>query len=57
MTEHIRELQATLLEECQQYVKKKGYLAIHANDLFWEHFPEERMEYHPFNPLNLPAIS
>lgn len=56
MTEHIRELQAAVLNECQQYVKKKGPLAIQANNLFWEHCPKERREYHPFNPLNLHAV-
>ena len=28
-------------------------LAIKANNLFWEHCPKERWEYHPYNPLNI----
>ena len=53
MTNHFRKLQATVLEDCQNYVKTKGALAIKANNLFWEHCPKERQEYHPYNPLNL----
>ena len=53
MTEHIRELQAAALKDCQHYVKTKGTLAIQANNLSWEHCPNERREYHPFNPPNL----
>jgi len=53
MVDHIRQLQASILQECQQYVKTKGALAIQANNLFWEHCPKERQEYHPYNPLNL----
>ena len=53
MAEHISELQVAVLKECEQYVKKKGSLAMQANNLFWENFPKERREYHPFNPLNL----
>ena len=56
MTEHIRKLQATVLRDCQHYVKTKETLAIQANNLFWEHFPKERREYHPFNLLNLQAV-
>jgi len=53
MTDHIRKLEAAVLEDCQYYVKTKGALAIKANNLFWEHCPKERREYHPYNPLNL----
>ena len=53
MTDHIRNLQAAVLEDCQHYVKTKGPLAIKANELFWEHCPKEIREYHPYNPLNL----
>ena len=55
MTDHIRNLQAAVLEDFQHYVKAKGPLAIKANELFWEHCPKERREYHPYNPLNLQA--
>jgi len=55
MTDHIRKLQAAVLEDCQYYVETKGALAIKANNLFWEHCPKERREYHPYNPLNFQA--
>lgn len=53
MTDHMRKLQATVLEDCQYYMKTKGALTIKTNNLFWEHCPKERREYHPYNPLNL----
>lgn len=53
MVDHIRKLQAAMLQDCQHYVKTKGALAIKENNLFWEHYPKERQEYHPDNPLNL----
>lgn len=53
MVDHMRKLQAAVLQDCQHYVKTKRALAIKANNLFWEHFPKERQEYHPYNPLNL----
>lgn len=55
MTKNIRELQVATLKECQQYIKKKGSLAIQENNFFWEHCPRERRECHPFNPLNIHA--
>jgi len=55
MTDHIRQLQAVVLLDSQHYVKTKAPLAIKANNLFWEHCPKERQEYHPYNPLNLQA--
>ena len=55
MTDHIRKLQATVLEDCQHYFKTKGTLAIKSNNLFWEHCPKERRDYQPFNPLNIQA--
>ena len=42
MIDHIRKLQAAVLQDCQHYVKTKGALAIKANNLFWEHCPKER---------------
>jgi len=53
MVDHIRKLQAVVLQDCQHYVKTKGALAIKANNLFWEHCPKKIQEYHPYNPLNL----
>ena len=55
MADHIRQLQAAALRDCQHYVKTKASLAIKANNLFWEHCPKQRQEYHPYNPLNLQA--
>jgi len=53
MAAHISQLQASVLQQCQQYIKQKGSLAMKANNLFWENCPKERREYHPFNPPNL----
>lgn len=55
MVDHIKKLQAAVLRDCQHYVKTMEALAIKAKSLFWEHFPKERQEYHPYNPLNLQA--
>lgn len=53
MVDHMRKLQAAVLQDCQHSIKTKGALSIKENNLFWEHCPKERQEYHPYNPLNL----
>lgn len=53
MCEHIRQLQAAVLKDCQHYVKAKGALALQANNLFWQQDSKERQEYHPFIPHNV----
>lgn len=55
MAKHIRQLQAEVLRDCQQYVKQKAPLVVEANKAFWELCPRERQEYHPYNPLNVQA--
>jgi len=55
MAKHIKQLQAEVLRDCQQYVKTKAPLAVEANKAFWELCPKERQEYHPYNPLNVQA--
>ena len=55
MKNHIRKLQAVVLRDCQHYVRTKAPLAVKANNLFWENFPKERQEYHPYNTPNLQA--
>lgn len=53
MKNHLRQLQAIVLKDCQHYLKTKAPLAVKANNLFWENCPKERKEYHPYNPSNL----
>jgi len=55
MSEHIEQLQASILFKCQEHIQMKGPAALKANDLFWQHSDKERQDYHPFNPLNFHA--
>lgn len=53
MGEHIRQLQATVLQDYQHFVKTKQVVALKANNLLWQQSSKERQEYNPFSPTNL----
>lgn len=52
MVEHIRQLQATVLQYYQHFFKTKEAAALKANNLFWQQCSKERQEYNPFSPPN-----
>lgn len=55
MVEHTKQLQATVLQYCQHFVKTKEAAALKANNLFQQQSSKERREYNPFSPPNFEA--
>jgi hypothetical protein len=53
MTQYIRQLQATILQDCQQLIKSTETAALEANNMFWQQSSEKRQEHNPFSPTNL----
>jgi len=53
MTQYIRQLQVTVLQDCQQFIKSIETTALKANNMFWQQSSEKRQEHNPVSPTNL----
>jgi hypothetical protein len=53
MTEHVQQLQSTVLQDCQHFIRSTEIAALQANNLFWQQSTEKRQEHNPFSPTNL----
>jgi hypothetical protein len=53
MTQYIRQLQTTMLQDFQQFIKSIEITALQANKMFWQQSTEKRQEHNPFSPTNL----
>jgi hypothetical protein len=53
MIQHMRQLQETVLQDCQQFIKTKETTSLKENNMFWKKYFEERQEHNPFSPTNL----
>jgi hypothetical protein len=53
MIQHMRQLQATILQDCQQFIKSTETAALKENNMFWQQSSEKRQEHNPFSPTNL----
>jgi hypothetical protein len=53
MIQHMRQLQAIVLQDCQQFIKTKETTALKANNMFWQQSSKKRQEHNPFSPTNL----
>jgi hypothetical protein len=42
MTQHIKKLQTTMLQDCQQFIKSREIDALQANNMFWQQSTEKR---------------
>jgi hypothetical protein len=42
MTQYIRQLQATILQDCQQFIKSIETAALKANTMFWQQSSKKR---------------
>jgi hypothetical protein len=55
VTEHVQQLQSTVLQECQQSISNIEIPALQANNLIWQQSTKRRQKHNPFNPTNLEA--
>jgi hypothetical protein len=55
VTEHVQQLQSTVLQECQQSIRNIEIPALQANNLIWQQSTKRRQKHNPFNPTNLEA--
>jgi hypothetical protein len=55
VTEHVQQLQSTVLQECQQSINNIEIPALQANNLIWQQSTKRRQKHNPFNPTNLEA--
>jgi hypothetical protein len=53
MIQYIRQLQATILQDCQQFIKSTETATLKANNMFWQQSSEKMQEHDPFSPTNL----
>jgi hypothetical protein len=53
MIQYIRQLQTTVLQDCQQFIKSTEIAALQENNMFWQQSSEKRQEHNPFSPTNL----
>jgi hypothetical protein len=53
MTQHIQQLQASLFQECQHFIKSTEIASLQENNMFWKQYTEKRQEHNPFSPTNL----
>jgi hypothetical protein len=53
MTQYIRQLQAIVLQDCQQFIKSTETIALKENNTFWQQSSEKRQEHNPFSPTNI----
>jgi hypothetical protein len=53
MTQHIQQLQTSVFQECQHFIKSIEISTLQANDMFWQQSIEKRHEHNPFSPTNL----
>jgi hypothetical protein len=53
MIQYIRQLQTTVLQDCQQFIKSTEITALQANNMFWQQYAKKRQEHNPFSPTNL----
>ena len=50
------QIQATLLQDYQHFIKAKETIALKENNMFWQQYSKEKQEYNPFSPTNLETI-
>jgi hypothetical protein len=53
MVQYIRQLQSTVLQDCQQFIKSIETASLKENNMFWQQSSEKRQEHNPFSPTNL----
>jgi protease II len=53
MTQHIQQLQTSVFQECQHFIKSTEIVALQENNMFWQQSTEKRQEHNPFSPTNL----
>jgi hypothetical protein len=53
MTQYIWQLQTTVLQNYQQFIKSTETYALQENNMFWQQYTKKRHEHNPFNPTNL----
>ena len=49
----MRQLQATVLQDYQHFIKAKETAALRENNMFWQKYSKEKQEYNPFSHTNL----
>jgi hypothetical protein len=55
MTEHVQQLQSTVIQDCERIISAIQVPALQANNLFWQHSTEKEQQCNPFCPTNLEA--
>jgi hypothetical protein len=53
MTQHIQQLQTTVLQDCQQFIKSTEIVVLQENNMFWQQSTGKIQEHNPFSPTNL----